>query len=296
VALGAAACCPAGSASKAERPGTAADEIVRWAVTRVLVVPTARGACDSGSRSSPGRPVRRADPRRYGANVASGPAVDAFATEAGRLTEIISGVDDAALDRASPCPPWTVRELLCHVRIGVGRVPVMLAEPEPPPGPLIDAPGYYRPDQRFSPAVNDDRIATAQRAAVGAGPAAQLARELDQTWRDAWALMRGAPQGRVVRTRHGDRMLFTEFVRTRVLELAVHGLDLAAGLDRTPWLTGAAAAVVEELVLPAGSAALREEAGWDQTTLVAMATGRLPFGPSDAALMERHGLRRLALG
>jgi hypothetical protein len=27
-----------------------------------------------------------------------------------------------------------------------------------------------------------------------------------------------------------------------------------------------------------------------------MATGRLPFRPSDLALMERHGLRRLALG
>jgi uncharacterized protein (TIGR03083 family) len=228
--------------------------------------------------------------------VALGAAVDAFGTEAGRLTEIISGVQDAALDRASPCPPWTVRELLCHVRIGVGRVQTVLAEPEPPPGPLVDAPGYYRPDQRFSPAVNDDRIAIAQRAARAAGPAPELARALDQAWRDAWELMHDVPQERVVRTRHGDRMLFTEFVRTRVLELAVHGLDLAAGLDRPPWLTGAAAAVVEELVLPAGSARLLEEAGWDRPALVAMATGRLPFGPSDAALMERHGLRRLALG
>ena len=228
--------------------------------------------------------------------MASGPAVDAFATEAERLSTVIFGTGDAALGRASPCRPWTVRELLCHVRIGVGRVRTMLAQPEPRPGPLIGAPGYYRPDQRFSPAVNDDRIATAQRAARAAGPAPELARELDQAWRDAWALMRGAPQERAVRTRHGDRMLLTEFVRTRVLELAVHGLDLAAGLDRPPWLTGAAAAVVEELVLPAGSAGLRAEAGWDRPTLVAMATGRLPFRDSDNALMERHGLRRLALG
>jgi uncharacterized protein (TIGR03083 family) len=228
--------------------------------------------------------------------VTSGPAVDAFSAEAEQLSKVVSGTDDAALDRASPCPPWTVRELLCHVRIGVGRVPSMLDEPEPPPGPLIEAPGYYRPDQRFSPAVNDDRIAAAQRAARAAGPAPALARDFDQAWRDAWALMRGAPQGRVVRTRHGDRMLLTEFLRTRVLELAVHGLDLAAGLDRPPWLTDAAAAVVEDLVLPAGSARLREESGWDLPALIARATGRLPFGPSDAALVERYGLGRLALG
>jgi uncharacterized protein (TIGR03083 family) len=229
--------------------------------------------------------------------VASGPAADAFGAEAGRLSEIIFATDDAALDRASPCPPWTVRELVCHVRIGLGRVPSMLAEPEPPPGPLIPAPGYYRPDVRFSPAVNDDRIAAAQRAARAAGPAPALARDLDQAWRDAWALVRGAPQGRVVRTRHGDRMLLTEFLRTRVLEVAVHGLDLAAGLDRPPWLTGAAAAVVEDLTLPAGAAArLRDESGWDQPTLIAKATGRFPLSAADAALLERHGLRRLALG
>lgn len=228
--------------------------------------------------------------------MAYGPAVDAFGAEAEQLTAAIFGTGDAALDRPSPCQPWTVRELLCHVRIGIGRVETALAGPEPPPGPLTDAPGYYRPDQRFSAAVNDDRIATAQRAAGAAGPAPALARDVDRAWRDAWAQMRGAPQGRVVRTRHGDQMLLTEFLRTRVLELAVHGLDLAAGLDRPPWLTDAAAAVVEELVLPAGSARLLEEAGWDRPTLVAKATGRIPFGPFDEALLERHGFRRLALG
>ncbi len=50
-----------------------------------------------------------------------------------------------------------------------------------------------------------------------------------------------------MRTRHGDTMLVTEFMRTRVLELAVHGLDLAASAGQAPWLTGAAAGVVEEL-------------------------------------------------
>ena len=100
------------------------------------------------------------------------------------------------------------------------------------------SPGPARGERR------QDRHRAARRQ--GRGPVAALARELDQAWREAWALLRGAPQGRVVRTRHGDRMLLTEFVRTRVLELAVHGLDLAASLARPPWLTGAAAAVVEE--------------------------------------------------
>jgi uncharacterized protein (TIGR03083 family) len=239
--------------------------------------------------------------------VASGRVVEAFGAEAERLSEMVSRADEAAFDRASPCPPWTVGELLCHVRIGVSRVPGMLGEPEPSPGPLIPAADYYRPDQRFSPAVNRGRIAAAQRAAAAlvagsaclaagsAGPAA--ARDFDQAWRDAWARIRRAPQVRLVRTRHGDRMQLTEFLRTRVLELAVHGLDLASGLGCRPWITAPAAAVVEELMMPAGSAArLLDESGWDHATLIAKATGRLPLTSAETTLIERHGLRRLALG
>jgi uncharacterized protein (TIGR03083 family) len=229
--------------------------------------------------------------------VASGPVADAFRAEAERLSEEISGVDEAGFGRPSPCPPWTVGELLSHVRIGVGRVPAMLAAPEPSPGPLISAPGYYRPDQRFSPATNRDRIAAAQQAAAAPGARPDLARGFDQAWREAWAAVRRAPPDRVVLTRHGDRMLFTEFLRTRVLELAVHGLDLAGGLGRPPWLTEVAAVTVAGLMLPSGAPArLRDESGWDQVMLIAKATGRAPVTPADAALFERHGLRRLSLG
>jgi hypothetical protein len=69
-----------------------------------------------------------------------------------------------------------------------------------------------------------------------------------------------------VRTRHGDVMLLTEFMRTRVLELAVHGLDLATGLGRDPWLTGAGAA------------------------------GRSPLTAAERQVVESTGVRWLALG
>jgi uncharacterized protein (TIGR03083 family) len=228
-------------------------------------------------------------------SVASGAVVDAFGAEARHLSEELADVAEADFARSSPCPPWTVLELLCHVRIGAGRVAGMLAEPEPSPGPLVPAPGYYRPE-RFSAVVNNDRVEAAQRAASGlAGRAA--AQAFGQVWRDAQVLVERAPQERVVLTRHGDRMLLTEFLRTRVLELGVHGLDLAVGLGRPPWITDRAATVVQDLLLPGtAAAALRRESGWDQVTLIAKATGRLAATPADAVLMESHGLRRLALG
>jgi hypothetical protein len=58
--------------------------------------------------------------------VATGMVVDAFGGEAERLAEMGLAAEEAAFSRVSPCSPWTVGELLCHVRIGVSRIPGML--------------------------------------------------------------------------------------------------------------------------------------------------------------------------
>jgi uncharacterized protein (TIGR03083 family) len=260
--------------------------------------------------------------------------LEAFQAESGRLSEIAAGTDDAAFARPSPCTPWTVAELFFHVRMTMARLSDMLAEPEPGSATtsLVTAPGYYRADQRFSPAANDDRIQSARRGAAAFPNAADRARDFRQVSEHAASLLRAAPPGRVVRTRHGDRMLLTEFTRTRVLELAVHGLDLAAGLDREPWITTQAAEVTAELLLPGstvgsaelllpGSAAvetaaetavktpagtagtavsaaigLRMAAGWDLVTLIAKLTGRAPVTPAEDKLLSSVAFRRLALG
>lgn len=80
--------------------------------------------------------------------VAAGMVVGAFRAEAERLSETVSGTDEACFTRPSPCPPWTAGELLYHVRIAVGRVPGMLTEPEPAGGPLVSAADYTAPQVR----------------------------------------------------------------------------------------------------------------------------------------------------
>jgi hypothetical protein len=93
-------------------------------------------------------------------------------------------------------------------------------------------------------------------------------------------------------------MLLTEFTRTRVLELAVHGLDLAKALDREPWMTAPAAQVTGELLLPSPDAAaeLRTTASWDQVTLIAKLTGRATTTAAETKLIQSLGTQRLALG
>lgn len=224
----------------------------------------------------------------------------ALQVEAKRLAAAVASEPAAAFARRSPCPPWTVGDLLYHVRTGVARLSHMLAEPEPEPGAdaegLVTAAGYFSPDHRFSPVTNADRIASAQHGAAVV-PAAAMAADFERAWHQAWTAVQAAPPGRLVRTRHGDLMSLTDFLRTRVLELAVHGLDLATGLDREPWLTPEAASVVADLVLPDGSAAgLRQRLGWDHVTMIAKVTGRQPLTPAESSVVEAEHIRWLALG
>jgi uncharacterized protein (TIGR03083 family) len=156
----------------------------------------------------------------------------ALRAEGETLIGVLAGLGDEQLDRPTPCVPWTVRELLVHVVRASDRLPGMLGDPEPERAEVAAA-GYYRPDQRFASEAEAERVAWAQQTA-GSVPATEWIRQLADACRTMVAAAEQEPPGRRVRTRWGDTMWLTDFLVTRVLELGVHGLDLAAGLDRPP--------------------------------------------------------------
>jgi hypothetical protein len=84
-------------------------------------------------------------------------------------------------------------------------------------------------------------------------------------------------------------MRIDEFVRTRVLEFSVHGLDLADALGSAPWLTPGGEAVTVGILagLPGGPipASLAE----DPVGFIDKGTGRVVLTAED-----RAGRRRLA--
>ncbi len=221
----------------------------------------------------------------------------ALAAEAAALCAALAGLTAADLDRASPCPPWTAGELTCHVIIGARRIAQALHGPDDPAASLITTVGYYRADERFSSGVDAERIDAAQDLARLLGEPDAIRSELTRACAESVGLLAQAPADRAVRTRHGDWMLLADFARTRVVELGLHGLDLALALNLPPWLTGEAAAVLEDLLLPAGNAAsLRAELGCARAALIAMLTGRADPAPAQAAVLASAGAIRLALG
>ncbi|WP_405104089.1 maleylpyruvate isomerase N-terminal domain-containing protein [Micromonospora sp. NBC_01412] len=214
----------------------------------------------------------------------------AFRAECATLGAVLRGLDPADLDRPSGCPPWTVRELIAHVCTGAGRLTGMLAAPAPGAAE-VDAAGYFGA-AKFAPEVDQARIDSARREARELPDPAAVAAEFDRAWQPADEAVGRQPPGRVVRTRHGDAMALAEFLVTRVVEVGVHGLDLAAALGREPWLTPAAAEVATALLT--GGRDVPAELGWDRLTLVSRATGRVPLTDRERAVLDGAGVRRLA--
>jgi uncharacterized protein (TIGR03083 family) len=227
------------------------------------------------------------------------PLVAAVRTESAALSAVVAGLTEADLARPSPCPPWSIAGLLGHIIVATSRVGQAITAGQEPgaAGPLITAAGYYRPDHRFSAPVNADRIDVAASLAARLDTVAAISAELATACQGCLALLEAAGPGQEVRTRHGDRMLLSDFAVTRVVELAVHGLDVAAGLGRRPWLTDDAAAVLEDLMLPGGAAsALAARLGCDRAGLIARLTGRTPLSAADQAALAESGVAILALG
>lgn len=213
---------------------------------------------------------------------------EAFRVEAGALLAALGDLTGSDWERPTRCTPWRVRDVTGHVITVLSRVPEMVAAPAPQ-RPDTDAAGYYRGDHRFSAEANADRVRAAQSREVSAA-------ELASAVRAVLGACRSEPAGRVVRTRHGDAMLLTCFVTTRLVEVAVHGLDLADALDRPPWLTTAAIGHLLELLFGPTWRASVAGLGWDPVTVVRRATGRGPVTPAERRALAGAGLRGLTLG
>ncbi|MFR9799726.1 maleylpyruvate isomerase family mycothiol-dependent enzyme [Streptomyces sp. MS06] len=221
--------------------------------------------------------------------------LEAFRRESGALTDAVSGLSEAEWNFPTRCTPWSVRDLLGHICVVIDWLPGIL-DASAPDEAGISAAEYYRPDDRFSPRTDRARIALAQDRAAEPTDGAAFAEVFAATWRRVDRLCRAQPADRTVRTRHGDAMLLSEFLLTRVVEVAVHGLDLADALGCAPWLTSSAGDAVLGLLLGAEQMAAADTLGWSRPRFLRKATGREPLAEPETTQIEQLGIRWLALG
>lgn len=212
-----------------------------------------------------------------------GPAVllDALAEECEGVSRIVLALDEDAFGLPTRCPAWNVKELLAHLYRDVDRLRTGLQEP-PPDAVDTTAVSYWRSyDRETTPMAIADR---AKELSVSYPSGGELALAWDELWRRALEEARGVDGQRPVAT-WGPVLTLEEFLKTRVLEVAVHGADLTDALSRSPDLTPQGLATSREILVGLLGQEPPADLEWDDLTFMEKGTGRRELTEQEAFLL-----------
>jgi uncharacterized protein (TIGR03083 family) len=207
--------------------------------------------------------------------------LEALRTECELVSEVVMGLVDEDWVRPTRCSAWDVKELLGHMYRDVDRTNVALSQP-PPDRADNDSVSYWRSYDRVGDAP--DIADRAKQFAASHPTGRDLAVAWDEMWRRADQTALRAERSRIVVT-WGPALTLDEFLRTRVLEITVHGTDLAHALGRPAWATDAGLAVTNDILLRLLGADLPPGLGWSELTFLEKGSGRSELSDS-----ERDGL------
>jgi len=161
-------------------------------------------------------------------------------------------------EEPSALPEMTVGALVAHLARAVTNVERGLEVPEPAGEQPISGPAYFAPvNADLASGINVRvRAASAEEALIGHRA---VLGQMDRALERLRGRLEGEPEGRLVRARD-EVLLLDDYLRTRVIELAVHTDDLCLSIGReTPSLPGVAVAIqalVEVAILRHGELAV----------------------------------------
>lgn len=193
--------------------------------------------------------------------------------ECERVAEVALGLDEDAFALQTRCPPWDVKVLLAHMYRDVDRILAYRDEPTAAE-PDTTSVTYWR---SYDPAEEGPFItARSVEVADGFATGPELARAFDRHRREAVAAAGVMSPGRLFGA-YGLTLRFDEYLGTRILEIAVHGMDLAHALGRPPWITAEGSAVVRDILVGLLGQEPPDALEWDDATFIETGTGRRPL-------------------
>jgi uncharacterized protein (TIGR03083 family) len=220
-------------------------------------------------------------------------ALTALLGESRALYAVLHSLTPEDLARPTNCPPWDLQELVVHIAasIRVGDTPFPAADAR---AEAHDAADYYRRPERDTPAYRQDNVDDTQRLArrvlATTSAVEWFGHVLDET-----ADRLGAQRlDRVVAIPRRGAMRLSDWVLTRVVSVAAHGLDVAITLGRDPWTTQDALQAVRPIFVALLGRQPPDALGWDDQALLAVGSGRRAATERERDLLGPHA-RRLPL-
>ena len=226
-------------------------------------------------------------------NVDTVDPVQALADECEELSATTSGLAEEEFSLPTRCTEWNVKELLGHTYRGVNRINVLLADPAPPAADT-DAISYWR---AYVP--EDDAPDIAKRGKEAAdefASGAELARAWDHMWRETVALAGRTDPARLVATTWGPTLRLDEYVKTRVLEVTVHRMDLEDALGRKGWGTDLAISIVDDILAGLLGEDPPRDLEWDVVEFIEAGCGRRALTDRERAVLGPLATRFPLLG
>jgi len=215
----------------------------------------------------------------------SSPPLEALREECELVSETVFALSEVEFALPTRLPAWNVKELLGHMYRDIERTHTGLAEPEPAEADT-DAMTYWR---AYDPRTDSGGVADRAKEVAGRyASGGELAAAWDVMWREAVDKAAAAGPDRIIPT-WGPRMRLNEFLKTRVLEITVHRLDLDDALGRQGWGTDTAVGIVDDILVGLLGEEPPPELDWDVIDFIEKGTGREPLADD-----EREALGDLA--
>jgi uncharacterized protein (TIGR03083 family) len=209
-------------------------------------------------------------------------ALTALRQETRALSTVLHELNPAQFTQPTNCPPWNLQELIVHMAASIAiRSPFPTAEPQ---SVLASAADYYRRPERDTPAYRQRNVDQTQQLARTVLADATPARWFDQISRDTLARLSDDLDRAVLIPGRGA-MRLADWVVTRVISIAAHGLDVAITLDRQPWTTGSALTIIRPVFVDLLGAEPPPSLQWDDQALLASATGRRTLTDPERVLL-----------
>ncbi len=203
----------------------------------------------------------------------------ALAAEGRAMSEALRDVSEQELDGITNCPPWTLAELVVHTAASV-RFADFLPAPE---GTVPrEAADYYRRPERSTTKYRQRNVERAQGHARVVFAHASVPDYFESMLGSIVSWANGVDLARVVQIDGTGAMRLGDWLLTRVISLAAHGLDVALTLSRPSWTTAHALRVMRPVFVSLlGGAERPAGLGWDDQRFFEVSTGRQPLAATD---------------
>jgi uncharacterized protein (TIGR03083 family) len=220
-------------------------------------------------------------PDVVGAGSVAADPLQALREECEEVSRFALGLSEEDFSRQTRCTAWNVKGLLGHLYWGLNRTGRWLGEPSADRADA-DSVSYWR---SYDPLEDAPGIADrAAKRADGYGSGHELATAWDELWREVVRSAERQDRNRVVAT-WGPKLTAEELLRTRVLEVTVHRMDLQDALGQKGWGTDAAISIVDDALEGLLGVEPPSELEWDVVDFIEAGAGRRPLTSKEREIL-----------